>query len=65
MPRSSQRKIVEDRDSLKIYVNESPVDGKANTAVIKILSKYYGIPKSKICIVQGENNRQKIIEIAD
>ncbi len=63
IPKSSQRKIVEDVKGLRIYVNESPVDGKANLAVIKMLSKYYGVSKSKIKIIQGDKGRYKVIEI--
>lgn len=39
--------------------------GKANKAAIAILSEYFGVPKSRISILKGQANRNKIIRIAD
>jgi len=52
-----------DSNHLIISVKESPVNGKANQAVIELLSKFYKIPKSKILIKSGIKSREKIIEI--
>lgn len=38
-------------------------EGKANNAVIKLLSKYFDIPKSMIIISKGQQNNNKIIDI--
>ena len=50
---------------LKIYLTAVPVDGKANTELIKLLSKELDISKNKISIIKGEKNKEKIIEIND
>lgn len=48
---------------LKIYTNAVPENGNANAAVIKLLSDYFGTPKSNIKLVRGGNIRDKVIEI--
>lgn len=50
-------------NSLLIYVREIAADNKANQAIIKLLSSYYKIPKTKINIIAGHSSRHKIIEI--
>jgi uncharacterized protein (TIGR00251 family) len=63
IPRSSQKKIVHGDEALKVYVHESATDGKANDAVITMLSKHFDIAKSRIAIVRGEKSRNKIVEV--
>lgn len=47
----------------KIYVNAPPEDGKANEAVIKLLSKALGVAKSSLTITHGHTSREKTIKI--
>jgi hypothetical protein len=54
--------VLED-GTVKIRVTAPPVDGKANQALIKYLAEFLGIAKSKIEIVSGENNRNKVVEV--
>ena len=49
--------------ALKIYVTAAPEDGKANEAVIKMLSKELKLPKSAITIIQGLKSRKKVVRI--
>lgn len=53
----------EGKISLKIYVTTAPEDGKANEAVIKLLSKALKVPKSAITIIQGLKSRKKVVRI--
>ncbi|RUM31708.1 MAG: DUF167 domain-containing protein [Aquifex sp.] len=46
-----------------VKVKEAPEKGKANERVIELLSKHFGIPKTKIKIVRGATSRNKVIEI--
>ena len=63
-PFSRQRKIIEMSDgSFVIYVNEPPSEGRANSAVIEMLSDYFNVSKSSIKIVSGYTSKNKIIEI--
>lgn len=50
-------------DSLKIRLTSAPVDGKANEALIKFLSKALAVSKSQIQLLQGETSRQKTLRI--
>lgn len=49
--------------SLKVSIKERPVEGKANEAIIKYLSKKLGPPKSQIQILRGQKSKIKTIEI--
>lgn len=46
-------------------VTAPPVDGKANAALIRLLAKEYGVPKSRVRILQGESSRDKLVELPD
>lgn len=48
---------------LKIYLTAVPVQGKANKELVKLLAGELGISKSKIEIIKGEKNKNKIIEV--
>ena len=62
-PGTSQEKIVETGDhELTVYLRAKPHDGEANTALIKLLSKYFDIPKTSITITHGHKSRTKTIE---
>lgn len=46
-----------------VFVNVSPVDGKANEKLIELLSEYFHKPKRSITIVSGLTSKMKIVEI--
>lgn len=48
---------------LLVYVREPALDGKANKAVIELLSDYYDVPKTRIEIVRGLTNPIKVISV--
>ncbi len=48
---------------LKIQVTAVPEKGKANAAMIELLSKHWGVPKSAITILRGETSRTKVLEV--
>lgn len=56
-------KDVSGNDILKICVTAIPENGKANQALIKLLSKTWKIAKSEIVIVKGETERHKILSV--
>ncbi len=64
IPKSSQNKIEKMEDgSYKVWVTVVPEKGKANRAVIKLLSKYFKVAKSQIEIVGGKTAREKIVDV--
>lgn len=48
---------------LKARVTSVPEDGKANKALIALLSKTLKIPKSSISFLSGETSRKKILRL--
>jgi uncharacterized protein len=50
-------------DALLIRVTAPPEDGKANAAVIEVLSRALKIAKSRIRIERGEISREKLLRI--
>lgn len=48
---------------LKVAVTAVPEDGKANAALIKLLSKQWRLPRSAMEIVQGATDRRKVLHI--
>ena len=67
LPRSSKNEIVGKMDdgTLKVKLTAAPVDGQANKKLLELLSREFGVQKSKIIIVKGLKGREKIIEIMD
>jgi hypothetical protein len=45
---------------LKIAVQEPPIEGKANAALIAFLADTFGLAKNKVEIVSGELSRSKV-----
>ena len=68
-PKASRNKIdgvVADADGgavLKVMVTTVPEDGKANAALIALLSKSWKIAKSHVTIIQGATDRRKTLFI--
>jgi uncharacterized protein (TIGR00251 family) len=54
----------EGRQLLKVAVTAVPEDGKANEAVLKLLSKAWRLPKSTLTIVAGLTDRSKVVAVA-
>jgi uncharacterized protein (TIGR00251 family) len=55
----------ERNDALRIAVTAAPEKGKANRAIIELLCKTLGLPKSAIELIAGETSPQKRFLIAD
>lgn len=51
------------RPLLKARVSAPPVEGEANAALIKLIAKALGAPRSAVRIVSGEGARVKILTI--
>ena len=52
-----------DESHFKVWVRESPVDGKANAALVKILAGYFDIAPSRVEIISGHSSKKKAVEI--
>ncbi len=63
-PNASKDRVVgEHADQLKIAVTVAPEKGKANKAVIKVLSRLLDVKSSDIEILSGETSREKKVLI--
>lgn len=62
-PRAS-RDMVEgwEEGVLVVRLSTPPVDGAANTSLVKFLAKKAGVAKGRVRIVTGEKARSKILE---
>jgi uncharacterized protein (TIGR00251 family) len=62
---SKDRLVGEYAEQLKIAVTVAPEKGKANKAVIKVLSKWLGVKNADIQIISGETSRDKKVFIGN
>ncbi|WP_439470391.1 DUF167 family protein [Brevundimonas sp.] len=51
------------RPVLKVRVRARPIEGEANTALIKLLAKTLGVPKSAVSLARGGQSRTKMIAV--
>ena len=65
IPNAKKASVEKKNDILIVRVDAPPVKEKANKRLIKILSEYLGVKKSRIKIVSGEHSREKIVEIME
>ena len=67
IPRASKNELLGPfaDGSYKARLTSPPVDGKANEALIKLLSGHFNVPKSKIKIVKGMTSKKKLVEMHD
>ena len=59
-PNSVKQEIEKKEDYYLVKLKSSPVNGKANIELIKILSKYF---QKEVRIKSGFTSRKKIVEI--
>jgi uncharacterized protein len=63
-PKSSKNEILGWKDDeLQIKLTAPPIDGAANSALIKFISNWIGIRKSDIKLISGEKSRNKCLYI--
>ena len=65
IPRSSRNEVVGfmDDGTLKIKLTAPPVEGQANTAILKYLAGILRVPTGNIEIISGKTSHNKLISI--
>lgn len=65
-PGARKNQVIKKEDgSFAVSVTAPPEKGKANKAVIRLLTDYFGIAKSKIRVISGATSKNKIAEVSD
>ena len=62
-PNAGKNELIKTETGYKARIACAPVDGKANEALIALLAKEFGVPKSSVEIVKGKVGRNKTVEI--
>jgi len=52
-------------NKLKVEIKAKAEDGKANKAIVKLLSEHFSVPQNHITIKRGSRSKNKIIKIED
>lgn len=52
-----------DGTHFEVWVKEPPQKGRANEALLKVISANLGIPRSAMSIVSGLKSHRKVIEV--
>jgi uncharacterized protein (TIGR00251 family) len=64
-PRASSNEVLGVRNGrLLIRTTAAPADGKANKAVIRLVAAFFETPPSRIRLVQGQTQRNKVLRIS-
>lgn len=51
-------------DALKLALTASPVEGRANEAVVEFFAKLFRVPRSSVTIAAGATSRNKVVRVA-
>lgn len=63
-PRSSKPRVIElDSGEVDAHLTSSPVDGKANRELIKLIAKHFNVNISSVEIEKGFKSRKKIVRV--
>ena len=65
-PNSKKERIEEDLlDNLHIYVNQPPLEGKANKATISALAKHFNVKIQDVNLISGNKSKYKIFDVSN
>lgn len=62
-PKAARNAVVAEGGAIRVYVTTVPEDGKATAAVVKLLAKALGVPKSRLDLIRGATARDKVFRI--
>ena len=51
-------------DAIRIRLASPPIDGKANEALVRLLSGVLAVPRRAVTLRAGEGSRSKVVEVA-
>jgi len=59
-PRAARSRGNWNGTTLELWVTEPPVDGAANTAVVRAVAAWAGVRRSAVVLVAGDTGRHKV-----
>lgn len=63
-PNSKKPRVEKDLfETLHVYINQPPLEGKANKAAIEALAKHFKVGKNSVELLSGEKSKIKLFEI--
>jgi uncharacterized protein YggU (UPF0235/DUF167 family) len=63
-PNSKKPRVEKDLfGGLHVYVNQPPLEGRANKAAGEALAEYFKVSKSKIKLIRGLKSKQKVFDV--
>lgn len=51
------------REVLKVRVRAAPTEGEANAALVALLARLFGVPRSRVALVAGASARLKTVAV--
>ena len=51
------------RPVILVKLHAPPVEGKANTELLRFLAESLGCPKGQVTLMRGESSRLKVVEV--
>jgi hypothetical protein len=64
-PNARRASVASDGDTLRLSVRSPPIDGRANAEATAELARLFGVPKSRVTLVQGSRGRRKRFSITE
>ncbi len=62
-PNGRANAVARDDEGLRVSVTATPEDGKATAAVVALLAQALGVAKSRLVLVSGATNRNKLFRL--
>ena len=64
-PRAARDELAGEREgALVVRLTAPPVEGEANAALVRLVSRVLGLPPSSVAIAQGAKGRDKVLVVA-
>jgi len=51
-------------ETWRLRLAAPPIEGRANTALVDFLAEAFGVPKSRVTLIQGAGHRSKVVRIS-
>ncbi len=62
-PRARRPRVVREGDSVTVWVDAPPVDGRANERALRLIAEEFGVPRSAVRLRAGRSGRTKLVEV--